>query len=188
MYGYGSPSRRQPVSAPVTSSVTTRALQALRALGIEGPMLARAYRQLESFVVGATVFDFAGQPNHLNDRLKRISLAGDPDLAVLLRSTEDIESDNEAAFAASLNCLLDAIITQAAPHGERSRKWIWMGQQVNAPPGLHGYLPRLRAAQSPIPGRLAAGQRTLNPSTEVRSLPRELFSSPAPLFMVSKLG
>ena len=24
-----------------------------------------------------------------------------------------------------------------------------------------------------IPGRLAAGQRTLNPSTEVRSLPRE---------------
>jgi len=83
-------------------------------------MLARAYRQLETFVVGATMFDFANQPNHLDDRLQRISLAGDPDLAVLLPSTADIESDNEAAFAASLNCLLDAIISQATPHGERS--------------------------------------------------------------------
>ena len=111
---------RSAVKGPVTSSVTTRTLQALRSLGIEGPMLARAYRQLETFVVGATMFDFANQPNHLDDRLQRISLAGDPDLALLLQSTAAIESDNEAAFAASLNCILDAIISQATPHGERS--------------------------------------------------------------------
>jgi AcrR family transcriptional regulator len=112
------------VEGSVTGSVTTWTLQSLRALGIEGPLLARGYRQLESFVVGATLFDLANQPHHLEDRLQRMRNAGDHDLKLALRRTADVEADNEAAFAASLSWLIDGLIAEAmaAKPGRRGRR------------------------------------------------------------------
>ena len=107
------------VEGQATVAVTTSTVRALRALGITGPMLPRAYRQLESFVVGSTVFDFASQPEHLDTRLQRMRLVGDPDLDTALRTVADIEADNECAFATSLNWLIDGLVAEAAVSKEQ---------------------------------------------------------------------
>ena len=113
------------VEGSATASVTTLTVRALRELGISGPALSRAYRQLETFVVGSTLFDFANQPEHLDGRLQRMRLVGDPDLDAALRSAADVEAANESAFAVSLNWLIECLIAEAAeakaPMDERRR-------------------------------------------------------------------
>ena len=108
---------------PATSAVTTLTLGWLRALGLSGPLMSRAYRQLETFVVGSTLFDFANQPTHLDSRLRRMRIAGDQDLNAALASTADVEAENEIAFATSLTQLIDGLIAEApAKHQTRRRR------------------------------------------------------------------
>lgn len=88
-------------------------LQQLRLIGLEGATLIRGFRQLESFVVGSSMFDFADAPRHLSDRLARVRRSDDPTVNALLTSESDIDADNEAAFITSFNWILDRLIAEA---------------------------------------------------------------------------
>ena len=90
---------------------------ALEELGLTGRLLVRGYRQLESFVVGTSVFDFSGVPTHLHDRFVRMRLIGHPDVDAVLTGPSAVDEVNEEAFEASLKYLLDGLVAEAAETG-----------------------------------------------------------------------
>ena len=102
-----------------TGAVSTFTIANLRAMGVREDLLPRAYRQLETFVVGSMLFDYAGQPHHLEQRLARVANTGDAELKARLRTPQDVREDNEAAFAASLEAILDAITAESGRGGHR---------------------------------------------------------------------
>ncbi len=100
-------------SSPGALEVTKTMVTALEDLGLRRRSIAVALQMLESYMVGATAFDYAAAPEHLEiRRLRRRSLAHaafDP----LSRTTKQIEDINEDAFLAACNALLDACAAMA---------------------------------------------------------------------------
>lgn len=93
---------------------------ALEELGLSGRLLVRGYRQLESFVVGTSVFDFSGAPSHLADRYMRMRILGNPDVDAVLTGPSAVEQVNEEAFAATLTTLVDALAAAARAQVEQT--------------------------------------------------------------------
>lgn len=83
-------------------------LQALREIDVPEADLALDYQMIESYVVGAALFDFAAAPAHLSSRRERHSAVGDPGLDVL-GSDALVDANNEAAFQRGLAALLDSL-------------------------------------------------------------------------------
>lgn len=98
----------------VSNAVPDFLSSALAELGLSGMTLVRAYRQLESFVVGSTSFDFAGAPEHLRTRLTRLHLATRPEFHEFLPDVQAVESVNETAFEWTLDALLDALAAEGS--------------------------------------------------------------------------
>lgn len=84
---------------------------ALHDLGLRDRELVVAYRQVETFVAGSCVFDLAGAPAHLTDRLDRLQGVDRPEFRAILVNPAAVEAVNEAAFEASLEALLDSLST-----------------------------------------------------------------------------
>jgi len=108
------PCLSQIMTIRVDSGETTVAVpvvigEQLLALGLRGPQVALAYRQLESFVVGVTTFDFTNAPSHLDERLDRLMRTRPHDVAAGLTTPEDVDRLNEEAFAASLGTLVASL-------------------------------------------------------------------------------
>ena len=111
------------VSAFIQSSGTwesgfeaTRAsVAALEELGLRGRNLVVAAQMIESYIVGATAFDFAGAPQHLEMRRVRRRALAHPAFDPLTRSPEQMRDVNEDAFIAGCNALLDACVRMAQP-------------------------------------------------------------------------
>lgn len=88
--------------------------QALDALGLRGQALVLAYRQLESLVIGATAFDFANAPQHLEQRLARMQKVDRSDFREVFRDVDDVKRINEEAFAASVLTLVESWVARNA--------------------------------------------------------------------------
>lgn len=86
---------------------------AMRELGIEGELLVRGYRQLESFVIGVSLFDFSDAPRHLEERFSRLQTTEIPEFNASLTNPSDVERFNEIAFEASVITILDSLISMA---------------------------------------------------------------------------
>ncbi len=95
------------------AAVMTFTIEALADLGLTGPALVRGYRQIESFVVGTSAYDFADAPRHLEDRLGRMRLVGREEFDRQLVDTESVEADNELAFITSFTWILDGLVAEA---------------------------------------------------------------------------
>lgn len=87
--------------------------EALRQLGIQGELLVRGYRQLESLVIGASLFDFSDAPRHLEERFSRLQDADIPEFNTSFSGPSDVERINETAFVASVITILDSLVVQA---------------------------------------------------------------------------
>lgn len=96
------------LQGPAADAVPNLVGGALLRLGIPESRLPLAYRQLESFVVGTTVFDFSGAPRHLSDRRRRLASASELGFDTYFASGDVVDAVNEEAFAATLELLLDA--------------------------------------------------------------------------------
>lgn len=95
---------------PAESLGSTRIiLDAMRELGVPDKQLLRSYQALESYVIGACLFDFSGAPDHLEMRRQRFAATGDPTLAKRIRSVADVDRLNEEAFTWGLRALLERI-------------------------------------------------------------------------------
>jgi len=82
-------------------------LQAMRELGVPEADLAASYQMIESYVVGASVFDFSAAPLHLATRRERHAAVGDP--ALDLANDAHVDAANEAAFRRGLSTLLASL-------------------------------------------------------------------------------
>lgn len=96
-----------------SAEVTDVIVAALVDLGFTGTALARAYQQLESFVVGSTIFDFSQAPGHLTMRRARLQRAANEDVRRALADAASIEANNEAAFRSSLEVLVAGLQREA---------------------------------------------------------------------------
>lgn len=106
--------------ASIADSLPARQLQglilsSLSELGLEGHALAQRYQILESYVLGATAFDFSGAPAHLESRRQRHRMADGQDLEAESRETDTIDLLNEEAFALGLRTLVSAFTRDAQP-------------------------------------------------------------------------
>lgn len=97
------------LEGPAADAIPLLVGGALRRLGVPDASLAVAYRQLESFVVGTTVFDFSGAPEHLDSRRRRLASASDLGFDAAYSNEKAVDALNERAFVASLEALVDAI-------------------------------------------------------------------------------
>lgn len=87
--------------------------QALRELGVPESRFAVSYQSLESFVLGSTLFDFSGSPQHLESRRRRHAAVGDPTMNAATVSAARVDAVNEESFRFGLEALLDRIESQA---------------------------------------------------------------------------
>lgn len=81
-------------------------VDALRQLGLHGRELLVHYQLLESYTLGACVFDFGGAPDHIGSRRRRHKMMSDPDFAVMSRSDETTQAITDSAFELGLVTLV----------------------------------------------------------------------------------
>jgi AcrR family transcriptional regulator len=82
---------------------------AIRELGYEGDELVRCYQAIESFVMGAVLFDSGSAPRNWEIRRQRYVNVGDPAFVKVGRSEASVERNTEAAFEAAYKNLVRAI-------------------------------------------------------------------------------
>lgn len=83
-------------------------IAALRDMGLEGRDLVLHHRLLETYVFGASIFDFGGAPDHLTSRRERLQRMRDASFEEAARGIGDVDAVNEAGFELGLRVLLDA--------------------------------------------------------------------------------
>jgi AcrR family transcriptional regulator len=93
-------------SEPV-ATMQSHILAALAELGLTGTELLVHHRVLESFVLGASIFDFGGAPDHLESRRQRLRHVTDPAFEVATRDLLSIDELNETAFDRGLVLIVD---------------------------------------------------------------------------------
>lgn len=103
-----------PLSGPAIDSLPLVVFGFLADLGLEPAAVARAYRQLESTVLGASMFDFAGAPDHLTQRLGRMQRLGHPAYAGDSIDAATIDAENETAFHRTVETLVAALVIEGA--------------------------------------------------------------------------
>ncbi len=86
----------------------------LEGMGLSGERLVLAFRLLEGFCVGTTVFDLGGAPDHLELRRLRMRALAHPDFDAASLRADDVGASNEEAFELGLSVLLDACEAMAA--------------------------------------------------------------------------
>lgn len=74
--------------------------------GLTGRDLVTAYRIIESYVFGATVFDLGAAPQHLSIRRRRYAFTGHPDFKAVAKSDKAIGEHNDEAFERGLELIL----------------------------------------------------------------------------------
>jgi TetR/AcrR family tetracycline transcriptional repressor len=92
--------------APGVSDAFGRTLATLREAGVGENDLPHVYQAFESFVLGATIFDFGGAPAHLDIRRKRYSAFEIPAFRAAARTKGTMRDSNDEAFRRGLEALL----------------------------------------------------------------------------------
>lgn len=92
-------------------------VQALREMGLEGHELVVRYQMLESFVFGASVFDFGGAPDHITSRSRRHKLMSDFEFTTFGVGEERVDAVTETAFELGL----ETLVKECAAAGRRAQ-------------------------------------------------------------------
>jgi AcrR family transcriptional regulator len=100
----------EDVSALVPPSLLV--VEELERLGVKGDLLSQGYQALEAYVVGGTVWDYAGAPHHHRTRQMRFRLVRHKDFDRITRDEKSLAKNTEAAFVVGLECLLDGLIAR----------------------------------------------------------------------------
>ncbi|MFM8857970.1 MAG: TetR/AcrR family transcriptional regulator [Actinomycetota bacterium] len=74
--------------------------------GLSGRRLIIAYRILENYITGTSIFDFGGAPHHLSTRMAR-QQAVDPTSFESIATEDDVDALNEEAYMTGFEVLLD---------------------------------------------------------------------------------
>jgi AcrR family transcriptional regulator len=85
----------------------------LRALGLHGPDVAVGFQAFEGLLLGTICADYLGAPNHLEHRLARRRMLGEPEISAAVAGTAGVQELNDAAFEMLVGGLLDAMEARA---------------------------------------------------------------------------
>ena len=88
------------------NAATLYAASLLEQAGLSGRDLVTAYRMIESYVFGASIFDFGAAPQHLSIRRRRYAFTGHPDFKAVAKSDTAIGEHNDEAFERGLELIL----------------------------------------------------------------------------------
>jgi AcrR family transcriptional regulator len=75
-------------------------------LGVPKDEVAAKYQALESYVFGASMFDYLGAPDHLEHRLERYKQVRDGIFDASVSQRSDVDAHNEKAFSLGLEAIL----------------------------------------------------------------------------------
>lgn len=92
--------------AEMGSRATLYVVSLLEQGGLSGRSLVTAYRTMESYVFGSTVFDLGAAPKHLSIRQRRYGLIGHPEFTAVAKTEKSVSDHNDDAFVQGLNYLL----------------------------------------------------------------------------------
>lgn len=81
----------------------------LEMAGLSGKDLVLAYRAIESYVLGSTVFDLGAAPQHLLTRQRRYRASKRPEFVAVAKTEKSVNAHNEEAFALGLSGLLTSL-------------------------------------------------------------------------------
>jgi AcrR family transcriptional regulator len=81
----------------------------IREMGYEGNELVQCYQALESFILGAALFDSGSAPRNWEIRRQRYVNVGDPAFVKVGKSEASVERNTESAFEAAYKNLVGAI-------------------------------------------------------------------------------
>jgi TetR/AcrR family transcriptional regulator, tetracycline repressor protein len=98
-----------PGDSTTGTAVSRQLVADLEELGLHGDALVLAYRLYEGYVAGMSLFDFAGAPEHLEQRRLRYRALSHPAFDKHSRSADEIDALNERTFTVGLAALLDHI-------------------------------------------------------------------------------
>lgn len=96
-----------------TSELSHLAFEAIGELGYEPREVALRYQMLESYVIGASLFDGTGHPHNWDIRAARYRSSGMPGVREVSSSPEATRDFSEEAFAKGLRLLLAAVTAEA---------------------------------------------------------------------------
>lgn len=95
---------------PHGGELMRRAIAALEAFGLTGDELLVRYQAIESYTLGATVFDLLGAPDSVGIRRQRYSSVGVPAFDAAAKTDARVAANNEQAFLFGCNALIDALL------------------------------------------------------------------------------
>ena len=95
--------------AEVGSQATLYVVSLLEQGGLSGRSLVAAYRMIESYVFGSTVFDLGAAPEHLAIRRRRYNLTGHPEFKAVAKSEKSVGEHNDEAFIQGFDFLLTGL-------------------------------------------------------------------------------
>lgn len=98
-------------------ALTTVACRVLERGGVAPSDVPVVYSILESYVIGSSIYDFAGAPDHAASRRTRFRLMGNEAFDEISRTTADVEAHNDRAFHRGLDTLIVGLIpAPVEPH------------------------------------------------------------------------
>jgi AcrR family transcriptional regulator len=95
--------------AVVGNQATLSVVALLESSGIKGRDVVTAYRVLENYVFGSTIFDFGAAPNHLSIRRRRYRATSHPEFKAVGLSDKSVGQHNDEAFEKGLALILDGL-------------------------------------------------------------------------------
>ena len=91
------------------TQATLSVVALLESSGIKGRDAVTAYRVIENYVFGSTIFDFGAAPNHLAIRRRRYRATSHPEFKSVGISDKAVGQHNDEAFEKGLALILDGL-------------------------------------------------------------------------------
>lgn len=104
---------------PNANRMTAQAIDLLIEMGLTGQDVVVCHQMLESYIIGAHLFDLGGAPHHLTARRARFRSVDHPVLDRLYRDDNAVDTINRKSFASGIEALLDYCEGRAAKPGAR---------------------------------------------------------------------
>lgn len=99
--------------SPAALQLMKNSIADLRRLGLSGDNLVRGYQAVESYCIGASIFDMSRAPENMSIRRARYRFLEDEAFDKVARSDKSVADATEAAFALGMHALLDFVETLA---------------------------------------------------------------------------
>lgn len=98
---------------PAALLLMQSAIANLTAMGLTGNNLVRGYQTLESYSIGASVFDMSRAPDNMSIRRARYRFLENPAFDAVARSEKSVSETTEAAYELGMHALIDYVATLA---------------------------------------------------------------------------